>query len=204
MHKLLLIIIALLSVIFVHKATASTLDINTVKKSLSTHIISKADFSQKKILNQAGKTLVSSGKMTLVKNTGVLWSQQEPFALDIVITNDSFKQILDDEITLLTKEDNPHMFNVTNIILKIFSVDDDISKYFEIKTNGDLSNWFIELTPKDEMLKKIFKTIKLKGSKNLDQLEIDNTNEDSTIIDFSNYDFSSQSLTDKENSYFEE
>ena len=203
MNKLIKLFFTLFSFVFFSNAIASTLNIDAIKDNLSSHVISKADFSQKKILKQAGKTLLSSGKMTLVKNTGVLWSQQEPFALDIVITNNSFKQILDDEITLLTKEENPQMFNVTNIILKIFSVDEDISKHFELKTKGDLNHWYLEFTPKDEMLKKIFKIIKLTGSKNLNQLVIENTNEDSTAIDFSNYDFSSQSLTDKENSYFE-
>ena len=66
------------------------------------------------------------------------------------------------------------------------SIQQDLENHFAVKLTGTLENWTLFLEPKDELLKKVFKTILLKGSNNIQSITITDNNQDLTYLEFSN------------------
>ena len=86
-------------------------------------------------------------------------------------------------------------------MLKLCAIDESFEKYFEVEASGQVNNFTLKLTPKDELLAKIFKTITLKGGKRLTDVVIVDNNNDTTTMSFSNYQNDNVALTDSEKQY---
>ena len=143
------------------------------------------DYKQVKTFQ--GQELESSGKFYLVNKTTIKFSQIEPFAMDTVLNSEKLVQIIDGNETAITKENNPEVFEVINLVMQVFSLQQDLENHFAVKLTGTLDNWTLYLEPKDEVLKKVFKTILLKGSNNIQSITITDNNQDLTYLEFSNF-----------------
>ena len=143
------------------------------------------DYKQVKTFQ--GQELESSGKFYLVNKTTIKFSQFEPFAMDTVLNSEKIVQIIDGNETAITKENNPEVFEVINLIMQVFSLQQNLENHFVVKLFGSLDHWTLDLEPKDELLKKVFKSILLKGSDNIQSISITDNNQDITYLEFSNF-----------------
>ena len=143
------------------------------------------DYKQVKTFQ--GQELESSGKFYLVNKTTIKFSQIEPFAMDTVLNSEKLVQIIDGNETAITKENNPEVFEVINLIMQVFSLQQNLENHFVVKLFGSLDHWTLDLEPKDELLKKVFKSILLKGSDNIQSISITDNNQDITYLEFSNF-----------------
>lgn len=143
------------------------------------------DYKQVKTFQ--GQELESSGKFYLVNKTTIKFSQIEPFAMDTVLNSKKLVQIIDGNETAITKENNPEVFEVINLIMQVFSLQQNLENHFVVKLFGSLDHWTLDLEPKDELLKKVFKSILLKGSDNIQSISITDNNQDITYLEFSNF-----------------
>lgn len=161
----------------------------------------KASYKQEKTLNKLNKILKSSGVVIIIENKNVFFRQNTPFELEQIITHNRFAQIMDDEINEITRDNNPQLFEISNLLLNIFSMNEVNEKYFSYKLSGNLNNWTLELKPNDELLSKIFNKITIQGSDKVKEIVIEDISKDTTVLTFSDYSTGKITLNVKEQSY---
>lgn len=179
----------------------NALTVNELSALLQKDANFKASYNQEKTLNKLNKILKSSGVVIIIENKNVFFRQNTPFELEQIITPNRFAQIMDDEINEITRDNNPQLFEISNLLLNIFSMNEVNEKYFSYKLSGNLNNWTLELKPNDELLSKIFNKITIHGSDKVKEIVIVDISKDTTVLTFSDYSTDKITLNLKEQSY---
>lgn len=179
----------------------NALTVNELSALLQKDANFKASYNQEKTLNKLNKILKSSGVVIIIENKNVFFRQNTPFELEQIITPNRFAQIMDDEINEITRDNNPQLFEISNLLLNIFSMNEVNEKYFSFKLSGNLNNWTLELKPNDELLSKIFNKITIQGSDKVKEIVIEDISKDTTVLTFSDYSTDKITLNLKEQSY---
>lgn len=179
----------------------NALTVNELSALLQKDANFKASYNQEKTLNKLNKILKSSGVVIIIENKNVFFRQNTPFELEQIITPNRFAQIMDDELNEITRDNNPQLFEISNLLLNIFSMKEVNEKYFSYKLSGNLNNWTLELKPNDELLSKIFNKITIQGSDKVKEIVIEDISKDTTVLTFSDYSTDKITLNLKEQSY---
>lgn len=199
MNKLFKFLFVFIALAFSFNTNALT--VNELSALLQKDANFKASYKQEKTLNKLNKILKSSGVVIIVENKNVFFRQNTPFELEQIITPNRFAQIMDDEINEITRDNNPQLFEISNLLLNIFSMNEVNEKYFSYKLSGNLNNWTIEMKPNDELLSKIFNKITIQGSDKVKEIVIEDVSKDTTKLTFSDYSTDKITLNVKEHSY---
>lgn len=199
MNKLFKFLFVFIALAFSFNTNALT--VNELSALLQKDTNFKASYKQEKTLNKLNKILKSSGVVIIIENKNVFFRQNTPFELEQIITPNRFAQIMDDEINEITRDNNPQLFEISNLLLNIFSMNEVNEKYFSYKLSGNLNNWTLELKPNDELLSKIFNKITIQGSDKLKEIVIEDISKDTTVLTFSDYSSGKITLNVKEQSY---
>ena len=192
---------ALAAALLIAMPCAHALTLQEIKANLEVDKYLTCDYNQVKSVKSLNKDLKSFGTLIIIDNQKLLLKQSEPFDNEIIITDKNIVEISDDEENVISAEINPQVFNISNLMLKLCAIDESFEKYFEVEASGQVNNFTLKLTPKDELLAKIFKTITLKGGKRLTDVVIVDNNNDTTTMSFSNYQNDNVALTDSEKQY---
>lgn len=199
MNKLFKFLFVFIALAFSFNTNALT--VNELSALLQKDANFKASYKQEKTLNKLNKILKSSGVVIIIENKNVFFRQNTPFELEQIITPNRFAQIMDDEINEITRDNNPQLFEISNLLLNIFSMNEINEKYFSYKLSGNLNNWTIEMKPNDELLSKIFNKITIQGSDKVKEIVIEDVSKDTTVLTFSDYRTDKITLNVKEQSY---
>ena len=199
MNKLFKFLFVFVALAFSFNTNALT--VNELSALLQKDANFKASYNQEKTLNKLNKILKSSGVVIIIENKNVFFRQNTPFELEQIITPNRFAQIMDDEINEITRDNNPQLFEISNLLLNIFSMNEVNEKYFSYKLSGNLNNWTLELKPNDELLSKIFNKITIQGSDKVKEIVIEDISKDTTVLTFSDYSTGKITLNVKEQSY---
>ena len=199
MNKLFKFLFVFIALAFSFNTNALT--VNELSALLQKDANFKASYNQEKTLNKLNKILKSSGVVIIIENKNVFFRQNTPFELEQIITPNRFAQIMDDEINEITRDNNPQLFEISNLLLNIFSMNEVNEKYFSYKLSGNLNNWTLELKPNDELLSKIFNKITIQGSDKVKEIVIEDISKDTTVLTFSDYSTGKLTSTVKEQSY---
>lgn len=199
MNKLFKFLFVFIALAFSFNTNALT--VNELSALLQKDANFKASYKQEKTLNKLNKILKSSGVVIIIENKNVFFRQNTPFELEQIITPNRFAQIMDDEINEITRDNNPQLFEISNLLLNIFSMNEVNEKYFSYKLSGNLNNWTIEMKPNDELLSKIFNKITIQGSDKVKEIVIEDISKDTTVLTFSDYSTGKITLNVKEQSY---
>lgn len=191
---MILIKVLFLSLLLCGQGIASEVVLTEIAARLAKTPISQGDFHQQKHLKVLHKPLISTGTFTYDQNKGVIWKTLTP-VVSVLLMNESklltgqgeqavpaafgkvFKAMLGGDLTALTDS-----FNVTGTDQK--------------------TSWQLELTPKDDRLKKVIGTMLLSGDTELRKLEIREAGGNVTHISFDNITHPAQ-LTDEQQADFE-
>ena len=199
MNKLFKFLFVFIALAFSFNTNALT--VNELSALLQKDANFKASYKQEKTLNKLNKILKSSGVVIIIENKNVFFRQNTPFELEQIISPNRFAQIMDDEINEITRDNNPQLFEISNLLLNIFSMNEVNEKYFSYKLSGNLNNWTIEMKPNDELLSKIFNKITIQGSDKVKEIVIEDVSKDTTKLTFSDYRTDKIKLNVKEQSY---
>lgn len=199
MNKLFKFLFVFIALAFSFNTNALT--VNELSALLQKDANFKASYKQEKTLNKLNKILKSSGVVIIIENKNVFFRQNTPFELEQIITPNRFAQIMDDEINEITSDNNPQLFEISNLLLNIFSMNEVNEKYFSYKLSGNLNNWTIEMKANDELLSKIFNKITIQGSDKVKEIVIEDVSKDTTVLTFSDYSTDKITLNVKEQSY---
>ncbi|MGR5456436.1 outer-membrane lipoprotein carrier protein LolA, partial [Vibrio alfacsensis] len=118
----------------------------------------------------------------------LLWRQDVPFTVQLVLTKDKLRQTFADQpAQVITAKDNPMAFYFSHIFLAVFHGDtDQLKQQFDMTFKADNGQWTLALTPKAAPLNTVFNTITLGGKSDLERLTLQEIRGDKTDILFSN------------------
>jgi len=184
----------LLSLMLCGQSIASEAVLTEIAARLAKTPIAQGDFHQQKHLKVLHKPLISMGTFTYDQNKGVIWKTLTP-VVSLLLVNES---------KLLTGQGEQAVPAAFGKVFKAM-LGGDISALtdgFEITGTDQKTSWQLELSPKDDMLKKVISTMVLSGDTELRGLEIREAGGNITHITFNNITHPEQ-LTGEQEADFE-
>jgi hypothetical protein len=138
--------------------------------------ITQGEFQQEKRLKILRKPLLSTGTFTYHQSKGVIWKTLTPIPSLLLVNN----------AHLLTGQGEQAVPPVFGKVFKAMLGADlnQLTEGFVITGEDKKPAWRLQLTPKDELLKKIISSIVLRGDTELRLLELREVNGNLTHISF--------------------
>ena len=176
------------------QAVAGDAALTEIAARLAKTPITQGDFRQQKQLKVLHKPLISTGSFTYDQSKGVIWKTLTP-VVSLLLVNES---------KLLTGQGEQAVPAAFGKVFKAMLGGDlaELTDGFSVTGTDQKTSWQLELTPKDEMLKKIISTMLLSGDTELSWLEIRETGGNVTRISFDNITHPAQ-LTGEQEADFE-
>ncbi|MDM5062328.1 outer membrane lipoprotein carrier protein LolA [Aeromonas salmonicida] len=182
---------------------AAPLSRDQVQQLLTLSQVRQAHFEQEKQVAGLSQPLKASGELLLVRDLGLWWQQQKPFALTLTLTltpQRMVQQMADQPATVI---DSPQLLEFSQMLLALFGSDEvTLSRYFKVDFQSTEAGWQLLLVPTLTPLDKVFASLTLSGQGQLDELVIADKQGDSTRIRFSAWQERSLPLTPEEQARF--
>ena len=180
---------------------AAPLTRDQVQQLLTLSPARQAHFEQEKQVAGLSQPLKASGELLLVRDLGLWWQQQKPFALTLTLTPQRMvQQVAGQPATVI---DSPQLLEFSQMLLALFGSDEvTLSRYFSIDFQSSEAGWQLMMVPTQAPLDKVFASLTLSGQGQLDQLLIADKQGDSTRIRFSAWQARSLPLTPEEQARF--
>ncbi|MCY9836404.1 outer membrane lipoprotein carrier protein LolA [Aeromonas media] len=180
---------------------AAPLTRDQVQQLLTLSPARQAHFEQEKQVAGLSQPLKASGELLLVRDLGLWWQQQKPFALMLTLTPQRMvQQVAGQPATVI---DSPQLLEFSQMLLALFGSDEaTLSRYFSIDFQSSGAGWQLVMVPTQAPLDKVFASLTLSGQGQLDQLLIADKQGDSTRIRFSGWRERPLPLTPEEQARF--
>jgi len=184
--------------------SAEVTNLPSLQQQLAKSNIVRGDFTQSRHLEMFELPLTSQGRFTLSKSDGLLWQQNTPFPVNLVLTENKLRQTFSGQAPqIITAKENPMAFYFSHVFLDVFHGNTDALKaQFEMDFSVSEGQWTLLLSPKQPPLNAVFKHIQLTGRDDIDKLELQELRGDKTEIQFSNQTSQPEELTDAEQAQF--
>lgn len=194
-----------LSLMATTSVLAQVTDLTSLQARLQQSPIVRGDFTQSRTLAMFEQPLVSEGSFLLERQHGLLWQQNTPFPVNLVLTQDKLRQTFANQpAQVITAKENPMAFYFSKIFLSVFHGDtEQLQSQFDLQFSPQKEHWQLVLTPKEAPLNAVFKSIVLQGNQDIDSLVLEETRGDKTEITFTNQTHQPESLTDAEQAQFQ-
>ena len=190
-----------LALLLVLPLQAAPLSRDQVQQLLTLSEVRQAHFEQEKQVAGLSQPLKASGELLLVRDLGLWWQQQKPFALTLTLTPQRMAQQMAGQPA--TVIDSPQLLEFSQMLLALFGSDEaTLSRYFKIDFQSTEAGWQLLLVPTLTPLDKVFASLTLSGQGQLDELVIADKQGDSTRIRFSAWQERSLPLTPEEQARF--
>lgn len=158
---------------------ANEVNLQAIEQRLMNAPITQGNFSQRKFLKVLRNPLLSSGRFIYHQQQGVLWQTQVPVA-SMLLLNDN---------RLISTEGEQDLPVAVAKVFKALLGANFQALAPEFTMVGQVGNgqqpWQLNLTPKTDLLKKMFANIQLNGDSELRQLTLVEVNGNRTELLFS-------------------
>lgn len=194
-----------LSLIATTSVLAQVTDLTSLQAQLQQSPIVRGDFTQSRTLAMFEQPLVSEGSFLLERQHGLLWQQNTPFPVNLVLTQDKLRQTFANQpAQVITAKENPMAFYFSKIFLSVFHGDtEQLQSQFDLQFSPQKEHWQLVLTPKEAPLNAVFKSIILQGNQDINSLVLEEIRGDKTEITFTNQTHLPENLTDAEQAQFQ-
>ncbi len=146
------------------------------------------NYQQERFVKHLAVTLNSSGKFSMKKNGGIKWEQLSPFAsaLNISEKEMSFK-VEGSASRIIEREADPILYSFGQAFLSLLKGDDTgLQAQFNIQEDIKKNSWHLLLTPKNDLVKKVIKTISIDGDTFVKSVRIEDRTDNYMKIEFRN------------------
>ena len=182
----------------------SALTLEQLQQQLMTQEILRGDFTQSKTLQMFNQPLLSDGTFLLSHQQGLIWKQNNPFPVSLVLAKNKLSQQFSDQAPeIIEAKENPMVFYFSHLFLSLFKGDlTSLEKQFSMTLNDGKTGWVLNLTPKEAPLNNVFKGIEIKGKETIQRLTLLELNNDSSVINFTNISQQQSPLNQQETDAF--
>ena len=153
----------------------------------------EADFTQKRTLGAAGRTLTSTGTLSLTGDGAFSWVQKTPFVQTVSLKDGVFTIRYEDEAPeVMTAETHPAVLSAARLLTSVqYRILDaaalqDAFDYTLVGGEKPADAWTITLRARDEALGRILGTVTLKGSEYVESIRMSPSNDNVTDMILSN------------------
>lgn len=148
-----------------------------INRQLTKAPITQGKFRQEKRLTFLAKPLLSEGSFTYHQQLGIIWQTQTPLQSTLIM-NDSAM------LAGTEKQAIPPAFGHVFKALLGGEIN-QLVQNFTVTGKQQQKTWRLQLTPKDDMLKKAINTIAITGDSEVRDWELQETSGNRTLIHFS-------------------
>lgn len=165
--------------------------LETLAKRLNDFTSLEADFTQKRTLGAAGRTLTSTGTLSLTGDGAFSWVQKTPFVQTVSLKDGVFTIRYEDEAPEVMKaETHPAVLSAARLLTSVMRLDaaalQDAFDYTLVGGEKPADAWTITLRARDEALGRILGTVTLKGSEYVESIRMSPSNDNVTDMILSN------------------
>ena len=168
--------LALALAVFCRQAAADELAAR-VMQQLGAYAVVRADFVQERTVASMTRPVLSSGRMVLSRDDGLLWQVESPTRLALVFPRRPG-----------AARSGAVQAEMGRVIRSILSGDiAELSSSFEVEARGAPEHWTLRLVPKSRELAQYLQAIHLAGGKHLDAIDIAETSGERTALRMRNF-----------------
>ena len=165
--------------------------LEALAKRLNDFTSLEADFTQKRTLGAAGRTLTSTGTLSLTGDGAFSWVQKTPFVQTVSLKDGVFTIRYEDEAPEVMKaETHPAVLSAARLLTSVMRLDaaalQDAFDYTLVGGEKPADAWTITLRARDEALGRILGTVTLKGSEYVESIRMSPPNDNVTDMILSN------------------
>ena len=164
---------------------AHAFDLQQLSDQLARPQVIHGDFIQEKHLRALPKPLTSTGTFVLAKDHGLLWQLNSPLKQDYRITALGIARRNGSEWQMLPGKSAGAEQN--RLFLAVLQGDSSgLARDFELRLQGQPTQWTLTLTPRSLLLKQVFTQINIDGGELVQRIELQETQGDSTVLKLQN------------------
>lgn len=165
--------------------------LEALAKRLNDFTALEADFTQKRTLGAAGRTLTSTGTLSLTGDGAFSWVQKTPFVQTVSLKDGVFTIRYEDEAPeVMTAETHPAVLSAARLLTSVMRLDAAaLQDAFDFTLEGGEKPddvWTIMLRARDEALGRILGTVTLKGSEHVESIRMSPSDDNVTDMILSN------------------
>lgn len=165
--------------------------LEALAKRLNDFTSLEADFTQKRTLGAAGRTLTSTGTLSLTGDGAFSWVQKTPFVQTVSLKDGVFTIRYEDEAPEVMKaETHPAVLSAARLLTSVMRLDAtalrDAFDFTLVGGEKPADAWTITLRARDEALGRILGTVTLKGSEYVESIRMSPSNDNVTDMILSN------------------
>ena len=165
--------------------------LEALAKRLNDFTSLEADFTQKRTLGAAGRTLTSTGTLSLTGGGAFSWVQKTPFVQTVSLKDGVFTIRYEDEAPeVMTAETHPAVLSAARLLTSVMRLDaaalQDAFDFTLVGGEKPADAWTITLRARDETLGRILGTVTLKGSEYVESIRMSPSNDNVTDMILSN------------------
>lgn len=189
-------------------ANSQTVQTQQIFQQLASQTTVRAQFQQQKQLPTVNKTFNSTGQVLFSKTNGVLWQIKAPVQADLVMTPQKLVQKTARTQSEVTLDKSPYGA-VANIFLQLMTGDQKtltqnfVIQSIKVDDSQKPITWQIRLTPKSNILKKLFNAVDASGGQYVQKIVISEKSNSTTTITFSQQTNSPAQLNSSEHALFQ-
>ncbi|SAL46071.1 signal peptide protein [Caballeronia arvi] len=182
-----LLVAALFSVASAHAASADPALVSQVTSRLAQTKGVRARFTQTQTLSAMKQPLVSTGMLVFLRDRGVIWRVDTPYAATYVITDAGVAEADANGRRVRTKSAQGvrGVAQVSKMMRAMLGGDlSALYSQFDVDARGSVSDWTLDLKPNQPQLAQAIASLHMTGGAFLKSLRIDLANGDVTRIEF--------------------
>jgi len=201
LHSIVFLALAVLSLLDVRYVRADSADLwespaskgsagyNRVLNAIKIKKPVTKQFVQQKKMVSLGRTLNSKG-LIYISPDGICWKTTEPFVSSMKISKEGIEQQqADGKREFKHSRGSMQVKYMVKIMLAMFIADMAVlEQEFDLFFLKSGSSWRLGLKPKRKMIKKVFSSVIISGSKSVEKIVIKQPGGDESQIDMSNSD----------------
>lgn len=200
-------IIAVMISVLLFGAAASAETFESVCSNLAKHPNMTGNFTQVKTIAAVNRQMKSSGTF-IFSLDGIMWKTEKPFPSTMVVGMTSVIQTLaNGKQNVIDASSNQVFTSISTTLSAMFSGDaETLKSNFNVDFSANGGTWKAVLSPKDESVLKILKSISISGTCSASAADLDciimlEANGDSIRYDFTDKKYPKE-LTADEKAYF--
>lgn len=161
---------------------------NAVRERLDSPALLRGQFAQSKSITGFKKPLLSNGDFLFWRDHGVIWHTKKPFDSMLTLTPRVLASSQNGNTTMrMDTRNEPTLATMNETLLALLAGDiDNLKQRFHL--DGELSGahkWTLRLIPKDKGMATVISQIELSGDRNVQRVVLQENNNDTSTILFS-------------------
>jgi len=164
---------------------AHAFDLQQLSDQLAKPAVVQGRFVQEKHLRALPQPLLSKGRFVLAKELGLLWLLETPLKQDyrISATGIARRETEGGTSTWKPVQGKNAGAEQNRLFLAVLQGDSSgLQRDFDLQLTGNANAWQLQLTPRSLLLQQVFKQININGGELVQQIELLETQGDSTVL----------------------